>query len=63
MKQDSLKTEGDINLSAERTKWQEQNIVDRKTQQLLADDARLFFAPIHVDALPGCIGWLCRPVH
>ena len=60
MEHDILKTEGDVNLSLERTKWQENNIVDRKTRQLLADDARLFLhqsmSTPCLDVLSSCSG-------
>ena len=42
MKQKALSTEGDVNLTEERFKWQQKNITDAKTKQLLEDDARLF---------------------
>lgn len=42
MKQEVLKTEGDVNLSEERVKWQKDNILDAETQGLLKEDARLF---------------------
>ena len=42
MKQEILNTEGDVNLSEERVKWQENNILNQETQRLLAEDSRLF---------------------
>ncbi len=42
MKDAHLLTEGDINQSTEREKWQE-SITDTKTKQLLEEDARYFF--------------------
>jgi 4-aminobutyrate aminotransferase len=42
MKQEILKTEGDINLSEQRVQWQESNILNHETQRLLKEDSRLF---------------------
>jgi 4-aminobutyrate aminotransferase len=42
MKQEVLKTEGDVNLSEERLIWKKRNIIDEETQQLLASDERVF---------------------
>jgi 4-aminobutyrate aminotransferase len=42
MKQEVLKTEGDVNLSEERLIWKKRNIIDEETQQLLAADERVF---------------------
>lgn len=37
-----LKTEGDVNLSEERKLWQQQNVTDDKTRELLEEDSRVF---------------------
>ncbi|WP_420322053.1 aspartate aminotransferase family protein [Flagellimonas sp.] len=42
MKTNVLKTEGDVNLSEERTKWQNKNVSDKRTRHLLEEDSRLF---------------------
>ncbi len=42
MEREILKTEGDVNLSKERVKWQENNILNSETQRLLREDSRLF---------------------
>ena len=41
MNREYLKTEGDVNLSSERTKWQEENI-DDETAHWLAEDEKYF---------------------
>ncbi|MFK5974343.1 MAG: aspartate aminotransferase family protein [Flavobacteriaceae bacterium] len=60
MKQEVLKTEGDVNLSEERVKWQENNILDPKTQNLLKEDAQLFLhqsmSTPCLDVLKSCKG-------
>ncbi|GAA3554940.1 aspartate aminotransferase family protein [Snuella lapsa] len=42
MNKEVLKTEGDVNLSKERGQWQQENILDAETLQVLKDDERLF---------------------
>ena len=42
MEREILKTEGDVNLSMERAKWHENNILNSETQRLLREDSRLF---------------------
>jgi len=42
MKQEILKTEGDVNLSEERVIWQEKNCKNKETQRLLEADSKVF---------------------
>lgn len=42
MDKNVLSTEGDVNLTKERAKWQERNITDAETQGLLERDSRSF---------------------
>ena len=60
MEQNVLSTEGDVNLTEERFKWQQKNITDAKTKQLLEDDARYFLhqsmSTPCLDVLESCDG-------
>ena len=60
MGKEVLKTEGDVNLSEERVKWQEKNILDKRTQELLERDSRVFLHQAMstpcLDVLGGCSG-------
>ena len=53
-----LKTEGDVNLSEERLRWQQEEIVDAETKKLLKEDERLFLHQAMstpcLDVLKGC---------
>ncbi len=59
MKNEVLKTEGDVNLSEERVKWQNKNIQDSKTRDLLEEDAKVFLHQAMstpcLDVLGGCV--------
>ncbi len=60
MEQEILRTEGDVNLSEERVKWQENNILNSETQRLLEEDSRLFLhqsmSTPCLDVLQSCNG-------
>ncbi len=60
MEQKVLRTEGDVNLTEERAKWQEKNSSDVETQGLLERDSRSFLHQAMstpcLDVLGGCSG-------
>lgn len=60
MGQKVLRTEGDVNLTEERAKWQEKNILDEATKTLLERDSRSFLHQAMstpcLDVLGGCSG-------
>ncbi len=67
MEQKNLSTEGDVNLTEERFKWQQKNITDAKTKQLLEDDARLFLhqsmSTPCLDVLETCNGAIIKNIN
>lgn len=60
MEQKVLRTEGDVNLTEERAKWQAENITDAETQDLLERDSCSFLHQAMstpcLDVLGGCSG-------
>lgn len=58
MMKNIIKTEGDVNLTEERVRWQQEQITDEETRKMLDKDARLFLHQAMstpcLDVLSGC---------